>query len=207
VPYSAFGDLWRRLAEQYKNDPNVLFGLMNEPMGIDDLNQWLNAANAAIAAIRGTGAKNLILVGGNEYEDAMRWPDVSDMLKDIRDPANNFAFEVHVYPDADANGSGNSCPDTKAASKQMQPFTDWARAHKARGFLGEFSAGTTVDAEANCMTALDDEISYLEQNADVFIGWTYWAGGQGLGGDNPMEYSVQKKKNSRQMDVLVKHLK
>ncbi|HEX4340368.1 MAG TPA: glycoside hydrolase family 5 protein [Polyangiaceae bacterium] len=207
VPNAAFADLWRRLAEQYKNDPNILFGLMNEPFQVTQSNQWLDAANAAIAAIRATGAKNLVLVAGNEFDDAKRWPDISDMLKDIKDPAGNFAYEVHVYPDTSGNGSGNSCPDTKSASKGLQPFTEWARAHHARGFLGEFSAGTDIHADANCMAAVDDELSYLEKNSDVFIGWTYWAGGQGFRSDSPMENSVVNHRNSPQMDVLVKHLK
>jgi endoglucanase len=179
---------------------------MNEPWGLDSPAQWLNAANAAVAAIRATGAKNLILVGGNEWSDAHRWPEISDNLQNIHDPANNFAYEVHVYPDKDGNGAGNSCPDVTAASKRMQPFTEWARAHKAKGFLGEFSAGIDVNTEPNCIAALDDELSYVEKNADVYIGWTYWSGGQGWGPNNPMEFSVRKKTNSRQMDVLVKHL-
>jgi len=206
VPYSAFADLWRRLADLYKDDPNILFGLMNEPMGIDDLFQWFHAANAAIAAIRATGAKNLILVGGNEYESAERWPFVSDMLRDIKDPGNNFAYEVHAYPDAGGAGADDKCPDPKAGSKRLQPFTAWARERKAKGFLGEFSAGISIKADPNCMLALDDQITHLEKNSDVYIGWTYWAGGQGFG-DSPMEHSVVYKQNTPQMDVLVKHLK
>jgi endoglucanase len=207
VPNSAFADLWRRLADQYKSDENVLFGLMNEPWGLDSATQWFNAANAAVAAIRGTGAKNLILIGGNEWSDAESWPQVSDSLKGITDSANNFAFEIHVYPDDSGAGAGNACSDVNAATNRMQPFTDWARSHKFKGFLGEFSAGIDVNADASCMTAVDNMLSYLEKNSDVYIGWTYWAGGQGWGENNPMEYSVIHNTNSKQMDALVPHLK
>ncbi|HEY9784957.1 MAG TPA: cellulase family glycosylhydrolase, partial [Candidatus Obscuribacterales bacterium] len=32
-PNSMFADFWRRLAEHYKSNPKVVFGLMNEPIG------------------------------------------------------------------------------------------------------------------------------------------------------------------------------
>jgi endoglucanase len=207
VPIAAFADLWKRLATLYKDNNRVLFGLMNEPWGYNDPNTWREAANAAIAAIRETGAKNLVLVCGNEWGDAGNWERFSGALKDIKDPASNFAFEVHAYPDTEQNGSGNSCPDVKAGSKQLQPFTTWARSHKMKGFLGEFSAGTNIEAESNCLEAVNDQLAHVEQNTDVYLGWTYWAGGQGFGPDNPMEYSVLNKRNSPQMTVLEKHLK
>ncbi len=88
----------------------------------------------------------------------------------------------------------------------MQPFTDWARSHGFRGFLGEFSAGTNLSANANCETAVDNQLTYLEQNADVYIGWTYWAGGSGWGSSNPMESGVITGNDSPQMTTLPKHL-
>ena len=66
VPNSAFADFWSRLAAQYKGNPRVIFGLMNEPHDMPT-EQWVAAANAAIAAIRAAGAQNLILVPGNGW--------------------------------------------------------------------------------------------------------------------------------------------
>ena len=57
LPTNALGDLWRRLGERYKDNENVIFGLMNEPHGLPT-ETWLEAANVAIAEIRKTGAKN-----------------------------------------------------------------------------------------------------------------------------------------------------
>ena len=72
VPTSALGDLWRRIAERYKNNESVVFGLMNEPNNLPT-ETWLEAANIAIAEIRRTGAKNLILVPGNGWSSARSW--------------------------------------------------------------------------------------------------------------------------------------
>ena len=59
VPNSAFADFWARLADAFRNDPRVLFGLMNEPTDIAPAG-WLQATNEAISAIRAHGAGNLV---------------------------------------------------------------------------------------------------------------------------------------------------
>lgn len=53
VPKEAFADFWARLAKLYANDDEVVFGLMNEPNRMP-VAQWVDAANAAAAAIRNT---------------------------------------------------------------------------------------------------------------------------------------------------------
>ena len=72
VTDAQFADFWSRLASEFKSNPNVLFGLMNEPYGLPT-EQWVTSANAAIVAIRATGATNLILVPGNAWTGAHSW--------------------------------------------------------------------------------------------------------------------------------------
>ena len=55
TPDRAFADLWRKLAQRFSGDRNVIFGLMNEPH-MQTPAAWLPAVNAAIASIRGAGA-------------------------------------------------------------------------------------------------------------------------------------------------------
>ena len=74
LPTNALGDLWRRIAERYKDNETVVFGLMNEPNSLPT-ETWLEAANIAIAEIRRTGAKNLILVPGNGWSSARDWAE------------------------------------------------------------------------------------------------------------------------------------
>ena len=64
VPHAAFADFWRRVAEQFKDNPRVMFGLVNEPHTMKT-ETWVESANAAIAAIRATGARNVVSVPGN----------------------------------------------------------------------------------------------------------------------------------------------
>lgn len=109
VPNFAFADFWTRTAAEFANVDGVFFGLMNEPHDIpSDL--WLDAANGAIAGIRGVGAKNLVLVPGTNWSGASSWfndfpggSNATTMLK-VNDPDNNFVYEFHQYMDEDFQG-------------------------------------------------------------------------------------------------------
>ena len=72
TPNSSFADLWGKLAVHYKSNPDVIFGLMNEPH-VQTATEWLSSANAAIAAIRSAGAAQQILVPGSYYDGAWTW--------------------------------------------------------------------------------------------------------------------------------------
>ena len=179
LPTNALGDLWRRLGERYKDNENVIFGLMNEPHGLPT-ETWLEAANVAIAEIRKTGAKNLVLVPGNGWSSARDWvggsygtPNSEVMLK-VEDPADNFAYDVHQYFNFDWTGTTADCQSVDIGISTLTPVTDWSRQNKQRAFLGEFGVGPS----GTCLAALDRIMRFLSENKDVWLGWTYWAGGE-----------------------------
>lgn len=205
VPNTVFADLWRQLSKQFANDPAVIFGLMNEPYGIDAVT-WSRSAQAAITAIRSTGAKNLILVPGVSWTGAHSWTNAGagggtsngDALLAITDPANKVAFEVHQYLDSDYSGTHSTCVSTSIGADKLKSFTDWLRAHHKIGFLGEFGAA----ANSTCLVSLDNMLAYMETNADVWLGWSYWAGGPWWG---DYMFSVQPNSNGTakpQMSIL-----
>lgn len=182
VPNAAFADFWSRVAQQFAGNPRVLFGLMNEPHDMPT-EQWLAAANAAIAAIRAAGAQNLILVPGNAWTGAHSWSDSwygtpnATAMRGVVDPAHNFAFEVHQYLDSDSSGTSAQIASSTIGSQRLAGFTSWLRSNGYRGFLGEFAvAGSTIGAGIGD-EALSDMLGYLEDNSDVWRGWTFWAGG------------------------------
>jgi hypothetical protein len=55
-----FVDWWRSIAGELKDYPNVLFELWNEPDG--DFNDWMNASQRCINAIREEGATQIIII-------------------------------------------------------------------------------------------------------------------------------------------------
>ncbi len=205
VPNSAFADFWKRLALQFKGNGKVMFGLMNEPFDMPT-EQWLSAANAAIAAIRSVGAGNLILVPGNGYTGAWSWhrnwygtPN-AQVMNGIKDPYNWFMYDVHQYMDSDGSGSTETCLNANIGVERLKTFTQWLRTNNKKAILGEFSSGRNTQ----CDKALDNMVHYLENNADVWRGWAYWAGGPWWGDNNVIE--PKNGKDTRQMDVLEKYL-
>jgi endoglucanase len=184
VPNSQFADLWTRMAAQFKGNPNVVFGLSNEPNNMSTV-QWFNAAQAAVLGIRSTGAVNLIMVEGNGWSGAESWtsswydtatPQVSNATawKIIQDPLNNTVAEVHSYFDVNAGGGANDVVSATIGVERLKVTVDWAKANGVKVFLGEF--GTTPTA-TNAQAAVTNMLAYLDQNKDVVAGWSWWAYG------------------------------
>lgn len=182
VPNGVFADLWKRLGAQYAANPNVLFNLVNEPHDMPT-RQWVDAANAAIAAIRGAGAKNVVIAPGNNWTGAHSWFSTSggasnaDAMLDLVDPIDNTLIEVHQYLDANSGGGAGACVSTTIGSERLTQWVGWLREHGKKGFVGEFAGRN----DATCRAAIDDMLSYMHENGDVVTGWLWWAGGPGWG--------------------------
>lgn len=170
-------DLWKRLAAHYADDRRVVFGLMNEPHGIS-ARDWRSIADGAVQAIRKTGARNLILVPGTRWSGAHSWAaggagSNAAAFADFTDPANNFAFDMHQYLDADSSGTHRECVSPEKARRRLSAATKWLRANHFKGFLGEFGAANNEE----CQAALASLLTTMQRNGDDWEGWTYWAGG------------------------------
>jgi endoglucanase len=184
VPISSFADFWSRLADQYKGNDHVIFNLMNEPNAIPT-QTWVDAANAAIAAIRDTGAENMILVPGISWTGAHSWVSSgnSTAMLDIVDPGDNFAFDVHQYMDPEhcgCQGDQINNNDPMTGVDRVTLFTNWLHANDRRGFLGEFAvANSRIGTGATDVgdELIENLLDYMEANDDVWLGWAWWAGG------------------------------
>jgi endoglucanase len=179
VPVTAFADFWRRLALQFKDNPRVLFGLMNEPHSMPT-ETWAEAAQAALDTIRAAGARNLVTVPGNGWTGAWSWFESTwygtpnaQVMDRVRDPADRMLFEVHQYFDADGSGGSATCVSAGIGAERLQRFTAWLRQHGRRALLGEIGAGDNPV----CTQALRGALDHLQGNADVWAGWLWWAGG------------------------------
>ena len=178
VPVPAFADFWRRLALEFKDNPRVLFGLMNEPHTMPT-EAWVGAANAALVAIRATGAHNVASVPGNAWTGAHSWfedwygtPNATAMLQ-VVDPADRMLVEVHQYLDADSSGRGDACVSATIGVERLARFTAWLQQHHRRALLGEVGAGFNP----LCGQALAGTLAHVHANADVWAGWVWWAAG------------------------------
>ncbi|MGS4886925.1 glycoside hydrolase family 5 protein [Roseibium sp. MB-4] len=202
VTVEAFADFWRKLGSEFSGDPRVLYLLMNEPEGVI-ATRWFKAAQAAILAIRGVGADNLVLVPGTIWTGASHWFDDmpggsnADVFKGIADPANNFAFDIHQYLDADFSGRNATCPRTKDALKALEAVTIWMRQSGFQAHLGEFGGTGSPD----CLDGLAKVAAYINGESDVWIGWTAWAAGDWWG-DYALSLQPQGRIDTPQMTVL-----
>ena len=204
TPNSAFADFWGKLALHFKLNSNVMFGLMNEPHD-QSASVWLGSANAAIAAIRSAGAVSQeILVPGSYWDGAWTWTSTDNdtvIGTGVQDPANNFAFEVHQYLDADGSGTHPGAVSATIGVERLTAITQWAEATGSRLFLGE--VGVTTDATS--LTALDGMLTYMLQHTGAWQGATYWAGGPWWG-NYMFSIEPQNGVDKPQLAILVKHL-
>ncbi len=179
MSHADFADFWGRLAKEFADDPLVWFGLVNEPHDMPT-KQWFDAANAAIAAIRQAGAKNLVLVPGNAWTGAHSWTSNSygggsnaQHVLEVKDPLDHWIIEVHQYLDADSSGTKREVVSATIGSERLKAFVAWCREHHKQAFLGEFGVPATPLSEQ----ALTDMLRSMERDRDVWQGWTWWAAG------------------------------
>jgi endoglucanase len=186
VPDSAFSNFWYGIANisSFKNNPYVVFGLMNEPNAVSET-QMVASENAAIAGIRATGATNMIFVPGNRWTGAWTWSNSdangaanSVAMLGIVDPGSNFCYEVHQYLDSDGSGTMTNIVSVDIGWQRLTNFTAWARANNVKGFLGEYAVPRlAIGSGQPGGLALTNMLSYISTNSDVWLGWTYWGGG------------------------------
>ena len=111
-------EFWSVAAVRYKNNPNVIFGIFNEPRGCT-WDQWLNGTNEDNPAsysgnktyskgmqyilnlIRSTGAKNVVTAGGINFSADLAAVANGYALKDPN--GNGVIYEAHIYPSDSLN--------------------------------------------------------------------------------------------------------
>jgi endoglucanase len=185
VPTSAFASFWTELARRTRTDAHVIYALMNEPYDIA-AEAWLEIASATLHAIRATGAKQMVLVPGVAYTGAHSWISAGNTrLEALRDPAENFAIEVHQYLDDDSSGTSGEAVSESIGPERLAAFVAWARTAKVKAFLGEFGGGPSAKSQL----ALAAIVDAVESNPDVWIGWAAWAAGPWWPDEEPMRLS------------------
>jgi len=186
VTVANYCDVWKKLAAEFKSYTCIwAYDIMNEPYDMLPSNPWHQIAQKCIDAIRTVDTKTRIMVSGNEFSSASRWPKVSDMLKDLVDAHQPLIFQAHTYFDKNSSGTYGSWVDgvfhpttyeQEAATPQtgmvrVKPFVEWLKKNKLQGFVGEYGIPNN-DIRWN--TVLDNALKYLQENG---VNGTYWSAG------------------------------
>ncbi|WP_269539018.1 glycoside hydrolase family 5 protein [Cerasicoccus fimbriatus] len=180
VPNAAFADVWRKLADHYKNESAIYgYGIMNEPHGTGGL--WPAAAQAAADGIRDVDSNTWIIVAGENYSSASTWRTSNPNL-DVQDASGKTMYEAHIYfdqswPAGDGSYSSfdNENPEDDRGVRLVHPFLLWLQEKNARGFIGEFGVPNN-DARWNVL--LDEFMAHISAYG---MSGTYWAGGENWG--------------------------
>ncbi len=167
-------EFWRQVAKAYGDNGAVVFDLFNEPYpdGNRDTPEawrcWRDGGTCAgmsyqaagmqelVDAVRGAGAKNVILLGGVQYSAGLSgW-----LLDKPSDPRNNLAASWHIYNFSWCHDSG--CWNTYAAAVAQQvPLV--------LGELGEDDGGTAF---------VGSLMDWMDARAASYLAWVWnvWHG-------------------------------
>jgi endoglucanase len=197
VPNSAFADFWNKMATIFKDNPNVMFGLINEPNNMSTM-QWWSAAQAAVTGIRNSGATQRIFVPGNGYTGASTWTNnfydtaatkrsnaygylnANGVGQPIVDPLDNMAVEVHTYVDQNEGGGATDISSNTAARDHVAVVVNEAKLRGYKVYLGEigfYAAATVTGTGQPASVVWADFVNYANANVSTLLGWSWWAAG------------------------------
>ena len=177
TPYSAYQDVWTKLAAHFAASPDAAaiyaYDIMNEPNAASL--DWPTAAQYGINGVRAGDNSHFIMIEGKSYSSASAWPRVNAGLINITDPQNKLMFSAHCYF-ANANNDQYDTYDNEGAYPnkgidKVAPFVEWCKIHKVYGHIGEYGVPYT-DARWN--PVLQNFLQYLSDNG---ISGTYWGAG------------------------------
>ena len=197
-----FASLWSQLATYYKDYPKVIFDLCNEPNNYTTSSQtaalWFSAAQAAITAIRATGAVNPIFVEGMQYAAAVDWlSNNGSFIADITDPiAGGTIACCHDYWDGSSGDGGfntdislNASPTvgnnntgvlhlttTNETGSAGTGILNWAQTNNIKIFIGEMGCSSTATI-GNATTACTNYYNTIKANQAQVLGLSWWVFG------------------------------
>ncbi|KAG6860244.1 Manganese dependent endoglucanase Eg5A [Termitomyces sp. Mi166 len=194
-----FSSLWSQLATKYKNNPKIIFGLMNEPHDLS-VSTWVTSVQAAVNAIRAAGATSqyyALTHEGSSWSSAQALPsEAGPALAQVTDPAGGksklifdgeytdhylvsteglLACLVHKYLDSDNSGTHADC--TTSNVDVLTTLLAWLKANGNRqALLSETGGGNTQSCYTNSKS-LKAELAYVKVNSANLVGFTVWSAG------------------------------
>lgn len=160
---------WTSVASTFKGDLGIVFDLYNEPHDISwscwrdgdcSIDGWSAAGmNQLVAAVRGTGARNVVMAGGVGWSgDLSQWLQYKPT-----DATGNLAASFHSY-------NFSNCPDDACRSAQLAPVA--AQVPLITGELGENDCAHGF---------VDGYMTWADGLGLSYFGWTWdtWNCGTG----------------------------
>lgn len=203
VRQSAPRNLWHCGSRRFPGSMWLMAGnppaQMNEPHDLDSADAWTTSVQTAVTAIRNAGAKSqLLLLPGLEWSGADSFLNSGgayqrlSQLKDYDGSTTLLAFDLHHCEqppwtrllrsrrsgllrgaDLDNNGGSSVTCQDNGISRTYSPIVSTLRSAGRIAMLTETGGGTNQ----GCINYLGQSLAYLNDNNDVFFGWTIWGAG------------------------------
>ncbi|CAN8101244.1 unnamed protein product [Discula destructiva] len=171
-----FVSLWAQLAAKYAGEEKMVFELMNEPHDLD-INVWAATCQKAVTGIRQAGAASqMILLAGTNFDSAATLVSSGSAaaMMNLTNPdgtTDNLLLDIHKYLDEDNSGTHRTC-----TTDNVDAFTTVAQFLRQAGRKGLISE-SGASSDATCMTNFCAQNTFINQNADVFVGLVGWGAG------------------------------
>ncbi len=149
----AAASFFAEMASLYKDTPNVIFEIYNEPLADASWKQVRAYAVEVIAAIRGAGANNLVLVGSPHWSQDVNLAAAKPITE-----YGNVAYTLHFY----AGSHGSALRQT-------------ANAAMKNGIAIFVSEWGTCDASGNGNFSPDSSDAWLAWMDENAISWCNWS--------------------------------
>jgi hypothetical protein len=163
-------DFWKSVASNFKGDQAIVYDLFNEPYpdratstsadawkcwrdggSCPGINYSVAGMQTLVNAVRGTGANNVLMLGGLAYSnDLTQW-----LSYEPTDPAGNLAASVHIY-------NFNSCASTSCWDSQLAPVA--AKVPLVAGEFGENDCGSGFSTTV---------MNWFDQHNLSYLAWTW----------------------------------
>ncbi len=141
------------MAALYKDTPNVIFEIYNEPLPETSWKQVRAYAVEVLAAIRGAGANNLVLIGSPHWSQDVNLAAAKPITE-----YGNVAYTLHFY--AASHGAALRATAKAAMKKGIAIFvSEWGTCHASGN--GNFSP-----------SASDAWLKWMDENG---ISWCNWS--------------------------------
>jgi len=185
VPYSAFSDLWSRIAQAYKDNTTVYgYDLMNEPHDMTvptTTSNYLTTATVtnmmqqAINAIRVYDHLHWILTNLDSYAGAQSFVGQygTDPTPWLTDSFNLLIYSVHYYFDNDHSGTyanAFASSNNNNILADVMSFFAWGKEHNIPTHVGEYGVPNTSSWQV-CLTTFLDLCNMYDVAAN------HWAAG------------------------------
>ncbi|GAB3264689.1 glycoside hydrolase family 5 protein [Chitinimonas naiadis] len=192
-----FLGIWQQVATHYRHaPPQVLFELLNEPMGKLDDTRWNAAIAALIPLIRQSNPDRTLIVGGTDWNGYRK-------LATLRLPETdrNLIASFHYYEPMEVSHQGanwvagadawlgtswSARPAEMARlNGAFSQVTQWAEQNRRPVFLGEFG----VYSKAGLATRVAWTTAVARAAEQRGFSWSYWEFGAGFGAYDPSTQS------------------